>query len=140
MWNELTPDLLLTRVAEAEHDAVQTAATAPGQDEVLAELARLVTAEWRGKLARVTPLSKRRLAVPDEVLIHVLADYRYRAYTRLPNMEAFLGDLRVEEWKRAMKVLDALNETNIEPPEEEDLLLPPSGAPSPHVIAPESIL
>jgi len=115
-------------------------ATAPGQDEVLAELARLVTAEWRGKLARVTPLSKRRLAVPDEVLIHVLADYRYRAYTRLPNMEAFLGDLRVEEWKRAMKVLDALNETNIEPPEEEDLLLPPSGAPSPHVIAPESIL
>ena len=140
MWNELTPDLLLARLAEDEYNTLQTAATAPGQDDVLAEIAQDVAAEWRGKLARVTPLSKRTLALPSEVSIHVKADYRFRAYTRLPNMSVFLDELRVREWKRAMDVLDALNETNIEPPEEEDLLLPPSGAPSPHVIAPESIL
>ena len=140
MWIKLTPKLLLTRIADAEHDALQTAATAPGQDVVLEEITRLVAAEWRGKLARVTPLSKRRLAVPDEVLIHILADYRARAYTRLPNMDAYLDKNRVKEWDRALEVMDALDKIQFTPPEDDDLLEPTSGAPSPRIVAPDSIL
>ena len=140
MWNELTPELLLSRVADGEFNALQNAATAPGQEDVLETTAADVAAEWRGKLARVTPLSKRPLAVPSEVLIHIKADYRYRAYTRLPGMSAFLDELRVAEWKEARKTLDALEKINIEPPEEGDLLAPTSGGPSPNIVAPLSIL
>lgn len=127
MWRELTPELLRSRISEPEQIALQNTAVATGKDDVLADVAREVAAEWRGGLARITALSARPLALPDEVMIHVLADYRYRAYTRLPGMEAFLDERRVAEWQRANHVRDNLGKVQIAPPED----APPAGAAAP---------
>jgi hypothetical protein len=129
MWNILTPETLLSRTADEEHDALATAATK--NPAVLAEIAGLVASDWRGKLARVATLSKRPLAVPDEALVHILADFRYRAFTRLPGLKFLLDELRVAEWERAMKAQDNLEAYQIEPPEEADIIPVPSGTPGP---------
>jgi hypothetical protein len=130
MWRELTPDSLLRRLASDEHAALATAATE--LPSVLEEIAADVAAEWRGRLVRHTQLSRRARALPSELWPHVLADFRYRAFTRLPGMGALLDELRVSEWKRAMHVMDNIAKVQIEPPEPEDLPAEDSGgAPSP---------
>lgn len=135
MWRELTPDSLLTRLAAAEQSALATAAT--DLPDVLAEIAADVAAEWRGRLARVTPLSVRPLALPSEIFGHVLADYRYRAYTRLPGMGELLDALRVREWERALQVLDNLAKVQIAPPEPADTpAADPGGSPLPSITVP----
>jgi hypothetical protein len=116
MWTELTPDRLLSRLSEAEHRALDSAAAAFDQESPLADIAAEVAAEWRGALARVSLLDTRPLAVPSEVMIHILADFRYRAFTRLPGMSRLLDDLRREEWRRANTVRDALSKIEIAPP------------------------
>ena len=124
MWRELTPDSLLSRLASTEHTALATAAT--DLPAVLEDIAADVAAEWRGRLARHTRLPLRPLALPSELWPHVLADYRYRAFTRLPGMGALLDELRVREWERAVQVMDNLGKVQIEPPEAADL--PPGAA------------
>lgn len=121
MWKILTKDDLLARLAGPEHQALDTAAIDWTQEDPLAEIAHEVADEWRGGLRRVTTLDKRTDAVPSEILIHILADFRYRAWTRLPGMEGLLDERRVAEWERAMEVRDALAKFSYEPPEEENL-------------------
>lgn len=140
MWNELTPDLLLSRITEPEQNALDTAAVAFSQENVLGDVARDVAAEWRGGLARVVTLSKRPLALPSEVMMHVLADYRYRAYTRLPGMEAFLDDRRVAEWTRANHVRDNLGKVQIDPPAADDMIAGTAAPSVPSISVPHHIL
>lgn len=116
MWTELTADSLRSRLAEAEQRALDTTAISYDVESALAKVAALVAAEWRGALARVVPLDTRPLAVPSEVLIHILADFRYRAFTRLPGMSRLLDDLRREEWRRANTIRDNLAKVQIEAP------------------------
>lgn len=116
MWRELTPDLLLSRLAEAEYEALANAAA--GRDNLLEEIAADVAAEWRAALSRVVRLDKRPRAVPDAVMTHALADYRYRAFTRLPGMGSLNDDDRKEEWRRANHVRDNLKPLAIEPPDD----------------------
>lgn len=116
MWHLLTPERLLSRLSEPERDALDRAAAGFDQASPLADIAAEVAAEWRGALARVIPLDTRPLAVPSEVMIHILADYRYRAFTRLPGMSRLLGSLRIDEWRRANTVRDALAKIEIAPP------------------------
>jgi len=124
MWIELTPDLILKRISAPEKNALNSAAKDIEQEDVLAEVCGLVAPDWRGVLARYVTLDPRPLALPDELMIHILADFRYRAWTRLPNMKTFLDERRVAEWERANKVRDTLLHTyTIEPPEG----VPPSG-------------
>ena len=87
-------------------------------------IAHEVAEDWRGGLRRVTTLDKRADAVPSEILIHVLADFRYRAFTRLPGMRSLLDERRVAEWDRAMAVRDALAKVSYAPPEDENLEAP----------------
>lgn len=135
MWRLLTPDSLLTRLASAEQSALASAAT--DLPSVLEDIAADVAAEWRGRLARVTPLSLRPLALPSEIFTHALADYRYRAFTRLPGMSALLDALRVAEWDRAMEVMSQLAKIQIAPPEPGDLPpAAPGGAPEPAITVP----
>lgn len=137
MWRELTPNNLLTRLAAAEKQALATAAT--DSATVLEDIASDVAEEWRGRLARVTALSVRPLALPSEIFAHVLADYRYRAYTRLPGMSALLDELRVAEWERAVQVMDNLAKVQIAPPEADDLPeedAPAGGSPLPLITVP----
>ena len=116
MWQELTPERLLSRLSEAEHRALDTAAVSFGQPDVLAAIATEIADEWRGALARHTLLDTRPLAVPSEVMLHILADYRYRAFTRLPNMTRLLDDARREEWRRANTIRDGLGKITIAAP------------------------
>ena len=120
MWIELTPDALLTRLTEAEHLALASVAT--NLTDVLADIAVNVAAEWRGGIARHVALSKRALALPDELMMHVLADYRYRAFTRLPGMSSLLDEARKEEWRRANTVRDNLGKVQISPPATDDVI------------------
>jgi len=140
MWIELTPGLLISRVSGPEHDALRNAATDPDQADALADIVGKIAAEWRGGLALVVALSKRPLAVPPEVEIHILADFRFRAFTRLPGMKRFLDDLRVKEWERANYVRDHLAKTAIAPPEDDDLLEGGSAPMTPGIIVPPRVL
>lgn len=117
MWIDLTPELLLRRVSAPERDALASAAADDSQTGVLEDVAAMVAADWRAGVRRICAPDTRPLRIPDELLAHILADYRYRAFTRLPGMEALLDDLRVQEWRRAMEVRDALNKWSVAPPE-----------------------
>ena len=117
MWIDLTPDLLQSRVSAPEREALETAAKDPEQSGVLEDTAAMVAADWRAGLRRVCAPDKRPLRVPDELLLHILADFRYRAYTRLPGMGDLLDELRVKEWDRAVEVRDSLNKWTVAPPE-----------------------
>ena len=120
MWMILTADSLLSRLTAPEHEALERAAAGWGQASPLADIAHEVAEDWRGGLRRVTTLDKRTDAVPSEILIHVLADFRYRAFTRLPGMRSLLDERRVAEWERAMVVRDALAKVSYAPPEDEN--------------------
>lgn len=117
MWTELTPELLLKRVSAPERDALATAATDPTQLDTLADTAAMVAADWRAGLRRVCAPDRRERYVPTELFSHILADFRYRAFTRLPGMDQLLDPLRVEEWKRAMTVRDNLIKWTVAPPD-----------------------
>ncbi len=118
-WQILTPETLLSRLSGPEHKALDTVALDWTQEDPLAEICHEVAEEWRGALRRATTLDKRTDALPSEVLIHVLADIRYRAWTRLPNMARFLDERRVAEWERAMAIRDALHKLSYEAPDPE---------------------
>jgi hypothetical protein len=118
MWTELTPASLRSRLADAEQRALDTAATSVDVDSALTEVAAMIAAEWRGALARVVALDTRPLAVPPEIMVHILADFRYRAFTRLPGMSRLMDDLRREEWRRANQIRDNLGKIQIADPED----------------------
>ena len=117
MWVELTSETLLAALSGPERDALNRAALGATQEDALAEIAANVAAEWRGGLRRVTRLDQRPHYVPAELLAHILADYRYRAFTRLPGMSRLLDDARREEWRRANQVRDGLHKLSIAPPD-----------------------
>ena len=108
MWIQLTVDLLRTAMSGPERTALERAATDPDQQGVLAEIAANIAAEWRGGLRSVCVIDSRASYIPDELLVHVLADFRYRAATRLPGMKGLIDDLRVKEWERSNTIRDNL--------------------------------
>jgi len=128
MWIDLTPGLLLSRVTANEKEAVAAAlaSAAPG---ALDDIAAMVAADWRAGLRRIVAPDRRPLRIPDELLLHILADFRYRVFTSLPGMSALLDDLRVQEWRRAMEVRDGLAKWTVAPPAEEDAEGAEDGAP-----------
>ena len=141
MWIKLTPESLLSRVTGGEASALASAALKAGQANALEETAANVANEWRGGLRRVTLVDKRDGYVPDELLVHMLADFRYRAYTRLPGMAELLDALRVDEWRRANTVRDTLIKISIRPPDAENAeSVEVSGKPGPSISEPESVL
>jgi hypothetical protein len=136
MWISVTKDLLISRVTEAERNVLATAAIADEQDP-LAEIADSVVKEWRGGLRRVTPMATGN-TLPEEILIHVLADFRYRACTRIPSAKALLSDERIAEWTRANTVRDNLKAIDFEQPtsEQAETSSSVSGHPGPAVADP----
>lgn len=141
MWIELTSDALLSRVASSEESRLRTSATRDSQADPLGEIASQLSKEWRSGLRRVTTLDTRDGYIPDELLIHILADFRYRAYTRFPGMSELLDPLRVDEWKRANQVRDNLQKVSIEAPDDEYAESEEiSGTPDPTFTVPDSVL
>lgn len=119
MWIQLTVTSLRTAMSGPERTALDRAATDPDQQDVLAEIAANVANEWRGALRAVCVIDSRAGYIPDEMLIHILADFRYRAGTRLPGMKALIDDLRMEGWRRANTVHDKLKEMTFVLPDAE---------------------
>ncbi len=137
MWQFLTAETLLSRLSGPEHAVLNTAALEWTQDDSLDAIAHEVAEEWRGGLRRVCPVDTRTDAVPSEILIHILADFRYRAFTRLPGMTSLLDDRRVEEWKRALNVRDNLAKISYEPPADENTpTTPAANIPLPSISVP----
>ena len=121
MWKILDKNDLLSRLTAQEKNALNTASTDISQASALDDVCALVAQEWRSRIAKYHTVDVRALAIPDELLIHILADYRYRAFTRLPNMSFLLDQLRVDEWKEARDVLDNLDDFSLTPPETENM-------------------
>ncbi len=141
MWIELTSDALLSRVASSEESRLRTAALRDSDSDPLGEIASQISKEWRSGLRRITTLDTRDSYIPDELLIHILADFRYRAYTRFPGMSELLDSLRVDEWRRANQVRDNLNKVSIEAPETDYAETEESsGTPDPTFSVPDSVL
>ena len=139
MWMPLTAESLLSRVTAAEASRLASAATAAGQGNALEEIAAQVAAEWRAGLRRVAQVDSRPGYVPDEILTHVLADFRYRAFTRLPGIRDLLDELRVAEWTRANQVRDNLIKVSVAPPDALHIETEPkSGKPGPAIADPDS--
>ena len=138
MWIPLTSESLLNALTSPEHTALNNSAVAQGQETVLTDIASSIAKEWRGGLRRVCTVDLRDGYVPDELLVHILADFRYRAFTRLPGMKGLLDELRIEEWKRANQVRDNLIKIHIVPPATEySESTDESGIASPSVSDPE---
>ena len=139
MWIQLTPETLLGSITGMEAARLRTAALGDGQTDALSDIAANVAEEWRGGLRRVTVVDSREGYVPDELLIHILADFRYRAFTRLPGMSELLDDLRVKEWERANQVRDSLSKISIQAPEADYAEeASASGKPGPAIADPET--
>ncbi len=137
MWIQLTAESLLTRVSANEQSRLNRAAVASAQGNVLVEIASQIAADWRSGLRRVTSVDTRPDYVPDELLTHVLAHFRYASYTRLPGMEELLDDRRVAEWTRANQVRDNLIKHSIAAPDPAYTeSLTTSGKPGPAIAEP----
>lgn len=106
-WITLTIDNVYDRLSQPEVNALKTAAIQKGQDVVTAVI-NMVVQEWRGALRRYHVVGKGS-TIPSELETHILADIRYRLFTRLPGMKTLLDDLRVEEWKEARRVFRELD-------------------------------
>jgi len=119
MWIQLTVALLRTAMSAPERTALDRAATDPDQQDVLAEIAANVANEWRGALRSVCTIDSRAGYIPDELLIHILADFRLRAATRIPGMKALIDELRMEEWRRGNTIHDKLKEMTFVLPDAE---------------------
>lgn len=138
MWIQLTASSLLTRVSSAEQARLNRAAVATAQTDVLGEIARQVAADWRSGLRKVTTVDSRADYVPDELISHILAHFRYSAYTRLPGMGELLDDLRVKEWDRANTVRDNLIKHSVGAPDPAYAeTVATSGKPGPAIAEPQ---
>jgi len=138
MWIQLTAESLLTRVSSNEQARLNRAAVSTDQDNVLGEIAQQVASDWRSGLRKVTTVDTRTDYVPDELISHILAHFRYAAYTRLPGMGELLDDLRVKEWDRANTVRDNLIKHSVQAPDAAYAeTTATSGKPGPAIAEPE---
>ena len=120
MWIKLTPELLKTHLAEQEIATLATVAKPFDVDLILTDECHNVAEAWRGRIRQYHSIDRRKDYIPSELLQFILAHLRYSSFTRLPNMESLLDDLRVEEWKRANEIFDNPKKINLEDPEESE--------------------
>ncbi len=120
MWLKLEPKLLKTHLAAPEIAALATIAKPLDVDRILADECFNVAETWRGRLRKFVSIDARDGYVPSELLVFILAHLRYVSFTRLPNMETLLDELRVKEYEEAMDVLKDPRKWDISPPEEEE--------------------
>lgn len=108
-WIPMTEMDVLSRITDAEATAVKNAAVRIGQPDAIAKIISQVVNDWRGRLRRHHALAAGP-TIPSELESHVLAEIRYRLFTRLPGMKPLLDPLRVAEWEEANKVKGQLKD------------------------------
>lgn len=119
MWLHLTPELLRTHLAEPEIQALATVETTNDVASILAEETHNVAESWRGRIKKYHAIDKRVDYVPSQLLQFILIHVRYASFTRLPQMETLLDELRRKEWERANEIFDDPTKIDIDDPEEE---------------------
>ena len=108
-WKIIDETNVLSRITDAEATAVKTAAIRIGQPDAVAKIISQVIQDWRGLLRRHHVLAE-GATIPAEIESHVLAEIRYRLFTRLPGMKALLDERRVAEWDEANKTKGRLKD------------------------------
>lgn len=129
MWIPLSINDVYDRLTAPEVSALKTSAVKSGQAAtVVGSIISMCVQEWRGALRRHHRLAAGE-TIPSELEAHVLADIRYRLFTRLPGMKQLLDELRVEEWREARRVIGKLDEYVFEDAgeEEPDAQIPNTG-------------
>ena len=116
-WIPMAEMDVLSRITDAEATAVKTAAIRIGQPDAVAKIISQCVRDWRGLLRRHHPVAAGE-TIPSELESHVLAEIRYRLFTRLPGMKSLLDALRVSEWEEANKTKDRLPKYSFEAPAE----------------------
>ena len=119
MWQTIDRDDVLNRLSGPETAALERVATDWAQEDPLPEIIAMVVDEWRAALRRRFRVGLPG-TVPSELRVHILADIRYRIFTRLPNMgRSLLDERRVAEYEQARDVLAHLDRYIVEEPPEE---------------------
>lgn len=116
-WEEITRDTVLSRLSGTETAALESAALDWAQHDPIPEIVAMVVAEWRAALRKRFRIGPEG-TVPSELTVHILADIRYRLFTRLPDI-GLLDERRVAEYNQARDVLAHLDRYIIEEPPEE---------------------
>lgn len=84
-WEEITRDTVLSRLSGTETAALESAALDWAQHDPIPEIVAMVVAEWRAALRKRFRIGPEG-TVPSELTVHILADIRYRLFTRLPDI------------------------------------------------------
>lgn len=116
-WTKIERDDVLARLSGPETDALERVATDWAQGDPIPEVIAMVCEEWRAALRRRFRIGP-ALTVPSELRVHILADIRYRVFTRLPDV-GLLDERRVAEYEQAREVLAHLDRYIVEEPPEE---------------------
>lgn len=116
-WQPIDRDDVLARLSGPETDALQRVATDWTQEDPIPEIVSMVVDEWRAALRRRFRIGLPG-TVPSELRVHILADIRYRVFTRLPDV-GLLDERRVAEYEQARDVLAHLDRYIVEEPPEE---------------------
>lgn len=114
-WIELTEMEVFSRLSDTEMEALKDSATNSEQPDVVAKIISMCVQEWRGLIRRHHAVAGGN-TIPTEIEGHVLADIRYRLFTRLPGMKALLDERRVDEWEEANRTKDRLKNYVFETP------------------------
>jgi hypothetical protein len=106
MWITLTEADVLTRITAPELAAIKTAATAPGQENLLTETIASIVREVRGHVAAC---ERNTLGpegtIPDELGLAALNRIRYEIATRLP-IASLLTEQRVKSNEGSVRLLE----------------------------------
>lgn len=116
-WQTIERDDVLARLSGPETAALERTATEWTQDDPLPDIIAMVAEEWRAALRRRFRIGP-ALTVPSELRVHILADIRYRFFTRLPDV-GLLDERRIAEYEQARDVLAHLDRYIVEEPPDE---------------------
>lgn len=120
MWIKLTPQNLKDVLAVQEQVALAHIQKPFEVDEILKSECHNVANIWRSKIRLFHSIDSRDDYVPESLLGWILIHLRYVSFTRLPNMDSLLDNLRVREYDKAMNVLDNLKKYSIDDPDDTD--------------------
>lgn len=125
-WTTVTPNHLKKKLAKSEFELLSNLDKDNTEGSIIADLISYWINAWRQQCRKVGPIDPRDGYVPDSIVVHLLAQVRYEAWTRMPNSGGpGLDDRRVKEYDRANHVFDniekyALDPVEVEPVDPED--------------------
>lgn len=136
-WTQVTTDYLKKVLSKTEYDALDNLSKDPEQTTILSDIISYWVNAWRNQLKKNGPIDNRAGYVADSIIVYLLAQVRYQAWTRMPNSRApGLDDRRADEYDRANSVFDNITKYSTDIPDDEYVDVPNAGATSPYIVVP----